>query len=57
MITVNVDLPELEEELESVAAAQNIDVESVVLGALAQCFNKPKLLSALGFTGTRKTPA
>ena len=50
MITVNVDLPELEYELRSTAKAQHINVEMVVLGALAQCFNKTKLLNKLGFS-------
>ena len=50
MMTITVNLPELESELESIAAAQDTDIDSIVMGALAQCFNKPKLLNALGFT-------
>ena len=50
MITVNVDLPELEYELRSTAQAQHIDIETVVMGALAQCFNNTKLLNKLGFS-------
>lgn len=49
MITVTLDSPELEQELWGVADAQQIDVGSVIVGALAQCFNKPKLLTTLGF--------
>lgn len=49
MTTITVNLPELESELESIAAAQGVDIDSIVMGALAQCFNKPKLLNSLGF--------
>ena len=49
MMTITVNLPELEIELESIAAAQHTGVDSIVMGALAQCFNKPKLLNSLGF--------
>ena len=50
MITVHLNLPTLVEvELNSIATAQRTDIESVIMGALAQCFNKPQLLTALGF--------
>ena len=49
MITLQMDLPELENELKSIAAAQRTSIELVVMGALAQCFNKPQLLGTLGF--------
>lgn len=49
MITVTLNVPEIEQELNEIASTQHIGVDEVVVGALAQAFNKPQLLTALGF--------